>query len=347
MLWSKGHEFDAGPFVQEHPGGAEVLEALRGADIGAAFEAVGHSATASRRLCAMRTGGSCEEESTLTLGGEMARKLATREDPLHVHKTAGFALLFYFACLRASGLGLALFPAAAAASVVLAASSLQFRVPRRSSTARPQIHGLFRAHSIIFALRGVTCSLATLYLPTRRAAAARFGAVALALVAADVAQHWLAEPGDGYRTTRATPYWPGASPARVRAHKVFYAWAQIGATWICLYGGTFPTPCANPVAGLLPFDTVLAIQGAAFLGTLVRKNVISSYIWHQLYTVLLLFTVVSWTACRGDSPRRGLFATGLCGLLLAARRLGISKYALWAVPGVVAALDLRGVFVFA
>ena len=144
----------------------------------------------------------------------------------------------------------------------------------------PMIWPEFRLHSITFATRHVVGTILALHhaWPSGlyESVLSRLFLVLLAQYAASVTTRRYGDPDA--RTTNSMPYPDHVSGADQLLVKRAYAVAQFGATSVAVYGD--PTwRCA-----WLP---LLAIQGAAFLMRLVRKNKISATAYHIVYASLL------------------------------------------------------------
>ena len=329
---------DVSTYLDLHPGGRDVLEAFvaSGDDALQSFMDVGHSAAARReveRLARLLDPTAAPPKFPLPKRANNTYsyhldKLMTHEDPWNVHKFLGGVHLVYFWVLRLWALWVPrtfwqLAPIALLLSC-LSLSSLRFSVPTTAPRAAPGINKLFRAHSVIFALRGALCSLitaASALSPTQR----RLGKFAVVLgtcALADLFSLVLVRRGDrDWRTTRTMPYWPECTEARRRAHVLYYTWAQFGATCMCLTGLDDSSPARA-------MDTLVAIQGAAFLQTLVRKGILKPYGYHMLYTIQLTY-VLFVGACRGyGAVLMGLSLSTLALLATVLRLNGANKYAL-------------------
>jgi hypothetical protein len=318
-------EIDVTSYLREHPGGPEVLEALAGQDALKAFQEVGHSAKARRRLAAFLEDDAI---SAAISPASVRQKLFTAEDPYNLHKTLGVLVAFHFLVLRLYGhfvtpLPFVAAPLAAVGCGVLALSSLRFHVPRASNRTLPAIHAVFRGHNIVFALRSVVCSLANAFLAPRTALAIRVAAVLATRTAADLVEARLRASDDDYRTTATMPYWPGCSDARRRCHQLFYSFAQFGATNLCFFEDA-----------LRPLDACIGIQGAAFALTLSRKGILSAYGYHIVYTCQLLYVIALGAVVQIGRRDRSLLISST--LLRLARRSGYDKYLLWGLMALVA-----------
>ena len=87
-------------YLRDHPGGPEVLEALAGQDALKAFQEVGHSANARRRLNAFLKDDTISATVSPT---SVRQKLFTAEEPYNLHKTLGALVAFHFLVLRLYG----------------------------------------------------------------------------------------------------------------------------------------------------------------------------------------------------------------------------------------------------
>jgi NAD(P)H-flavin reductase len=172
----------------------------------------------------------------------------------------------------------------------------------------------------VFATRGAVCALLLMW--CGYSSCLRALVVLLTMCAADWVTRALTVPGDKYTTTRAMPYWPGISQWRQKQHKDFYMAAQFGATVLCLVADT----------ELLPLCTLVAIQGAALLQTLVRKAVISTHTYHMVYTAQLLLPTVLVVATHSVQSAAGLWACA-SGLSMVRIRFCMDKYLMWMSMG--------------
>lgn len=347
ILQISGRRYNITAYAHEHPGGQAILRKFRDRDATEAFLRAHHSKDAHRLLRSFLVP---EEEEAAAIavapplpppelaGVGVLGKLFTHEDRSNVHKLLGVFVLLHFAARYGALLlaphapvaGLAVAPALGfaclAAHGALSASSLKFAVPRERVVGKPMIWAEFRAHNIIFGLRSVACSAACLGAMVGGTAAARRSAelacaacVLLALRAADLATARL-RVDTSQSTTATMPYPDGWQAPTVRRFKSFYAYSQYMATLGCL-------ACTNPSYGLI---ILLPIQLASLLMTLVRKGLISAGAYHLLYAGSLCMPYV--VALRHAVQLRAFDAVALLPIasaLLALRRRGVSKYALW------------------
>jgi hypothetical protein len=285
----------------------------------------------------------------------LRHKLFTREDPIGIHKYLGiFCLLNFIGRYRqmlfgdpAAGLGTRGHPWFAIACLIphllLSLSSLIFEtVPRERVVGKPMIWQEFRVHNILFGARSVLSSLAAALAikagngPTTRLAAIAFcGACVLgANIGADIATAKL-RTAEQESTTATMPYWEGCSIQTQLRFKGFYAYCQFMATLACLAVG-------NPAWGLA---TVLAIQMASLLMTMVRKGLLSTRGYHYGYTICLLapWLVGIRSGLVTMTPEFPLM-TGLGYLMYKLRRNGVSKYSLW-IPVILARILVGDSFI--
>lgn len=253
-------------------------------------------------------------------------KLFTHEDHHHVHKFLGVVSLTHFA-VRFYNLyvygdmgftgsfvdGMLLF-----CHFLLSMSSLLFAIPSNRVKSMIVIWPEFRAHSILFALRSLACIFCSYLLADHPARMAGGILVLLTMVGADVATSY-------YRTDKTTmrgmswpDFFPMNNPYYQKAHNLFYAFCQIGAT-LSMFTGKYPDH---------PFMVLLPIQIAPFLSTLVKKGIVRDLHWHLVYTVSLLLTYTHGWATGTPSP----VSIWLMVLIAFLRfYLRVDKYLLWSM----------------
>ena len=258
------------------------------------------------------------------------RKLLTKEDPMHLHKTLGllalsnfiyrlYLLLFYGTMRLHTPLAIGMTAVHGALSV----SSLVFHIPQKRHATLPMIYPEFRLHSILFGLRSVVCCFIEYYCPVVHLALySKMGVCFLTMMIADWVTTKHAAPGD--TTMRAMPFAetiPDDDRAKITR---FHSDQQISATLYML--------CTIDTA----FSPLLAIQLAAFLMTLVRKNIIASNTWHLVYSWSLLVNV--FTFRRMTLSQMMLVFVGQ--LLFSAWRmqLRLNKYVGWSLVFAIVAL---------
>ena len=312
---------DIQKYAKRHPGGYDILHKLQDrGDVMHLFEDIGHSKMARQKARAM--GFPLSDET----GSTPYQKLITREDYQHIHKILGVVSI----CHLLPRIGLAIWygmdvfqmylgPLAltslACLQLLLSLSSVQFHVPQTPNIHSPMIHQTFRSHSIIFAIRAVLCTLSFIWLEGWWWSMVLRGLVVLGtMVAADTVTNL---DTSTFRTTRTMPYWPGAREFRQVVHRSFYAWAQFGATSVCIVGSES-----------LALSTLIAIQGAALLMTLNRKSIISPYTYHMVYSAQLLVPILLVLA---TVPVTTFLIIGMNSNVLYILRIygRMNKYLLW------------------
>ena len=359
-------------------GGSRILQKFHNQDATVAFEKAHHSSAALAMLKdflvdpQFPTGHANELENADTgiLGSRpdspqdgsyrwrlsrLRQKLFTREDPTGIHKYLGiFCLLNFVGRYRqmifgdpAAGLGTRGHPWFAIACLIphllLSLSSLMFEtVPKERVVGKPMIWQEYRVHNILFGARSVLSSLAAALAiktgngpKTRLAAIAFSGACVLgANIGADIATAKL-RTVEKESTTATMPYWEGCSIATQLRFKGFYAYCQFMATLASLAVG-------NPAWSL---STLLAIQLASLLMTLVRKGLLSARGYHYGYTFCLLVPwLVGIRSCLFTMTPEFPFMALLGYIMYKLRRNGASKYSLW-IPVILARIMIGDRFI--
>lgn len=216
-------------------------------------------------------------------------KLFTYEDRYNVHKLLGVVCLTHFV-VRFYNLfvyGDMLFLDSIVdylllfCHFLLSISSLLFAIPSNRVKSMIVIWPEFRAHSILFATRSLACILCSYAMYSIHHVRLACGIIVLfTMVAADMATQQYNLNMD--KTTMRGMSWPNFFPMNnhhyQRIHNCFYSFSQIGAT-LSMFTGNYPDH---------PFMMLLPIQIAPFLSTLVKKNIISDFYWHLVYTLTLI-----------------------------------------------------------
>ena len=212
---------------------------------------------------------------------ENLHKLITREDKLHIHKILGFIclvnfiyrfyLLFYYNTMYLDNFN-------GVISIIihgfLSCSSMIFHVPNNRIKSGPMIYQEARLHSIIFSIRSVLCFLLTYY---NFSILYKFAVCYLTMILADLVTNSKNINNSTNGTTmRNMPFDSTISNDDKKNISFIQSGYQIGAT-LYMFGNL--ESCFSPL---------LAIQLAAFLMTLVRKNIINSNMWHIYYNIFLL-----------------------------------------------------------
>ena len=216
-----------------------------------------------------------------------SHKLVTKEDPYHIHKTLGTICLVnygyrYYLLLTRGTMDLNN-PFAAylvVAHAALSCTSMIYRIPKIRNKTGPMIYPEYRIHSILFALRSAVCFFLTYY---HCSIVYRFAACYATMVLADIATSRYNTDTDS-TTIRNMPF--DNQIAEEDRTKIIQMQSsqQIAATLFML--GNLDS-CFSPM---------FAIQIAAFLMTLVRKNIIHPTMWHLLYNLSLWINVFCYNS---------------------------------------------------
>lgn len=209
-------------------------------------------------------------------------KLVTKEDPLHIHKLLGIICLVnygyrYYLLIQTGTMDLNNHTATTLVlcHATLSCSSILFHIPSIRNKSAPMIYPEYRLHSIIFVLRSVVCFFLTYY---DCSILYKFGTCYLTMIMADAVT--ARYRSDNQNTTmRDMPFDPRIKEDEQREIILMQSSQQIGAT-LYMFGNL--DSCFSPM---------FAIQLAAFLMTLVRKNIIDSNMWHLIYNVSLWVNV--------------------------------------------------------
>ena len=207
-------------------------------------------------------------------------KLVTHEDNFHIHKILGMVALgnfFYrYICYWRYGSMFLDNPQGiytVGLHGLLSISSLLFHIPNVRNALQPMIYPEFRMHSILFAMRSVVCcfihyhKLSYMYLILTCMSTFAF---------ADIISWYYRGANKPHDTTMRSMPFPDHFPLHNQEQiKKMHSYFQIGATLFML--------CNINTA----FSPILAIQLAALLMTLVRKNIITSHMWHSIYSLTL------------------------------------------------------------
>lgn len=217
-------------------------------------------------------------------------KLITHEDKFNIHKICGtialinFTILFIDLCLGGFK-GKTLYLKQNIYTIILtwihgllSMSSFQFLVPKSRTGILPMIWQEFRAHSATFALRSIIiANIIYFFGKNNLTDLCRLFIVLLTMYIADIISIYLRE-NNKESTTASMPYWTNLDPQTQKYIKLFYTHAQISATLSCLF-------LENT---LYLMYLIFPIQIAAFLMTLVRKNIIKTKTYHVIYSLSLL-----------------------------------------------------------
>lgn len=212
--------------------------------------------------------------------------------------------------------------------VLLHITSFQFELPRNRIWTKPMIWKEFRVHNAIFAYRHLACTALGIWAPNWwwrnpgvTSVIAKMALACCVCKAADVATERLGSLEK--RTTNAMPYPKQTGTSVEQVAKWFYAKSQFAATSLAVFG----TPS-------LAFCSILAIEVASFLMTLVRKGLIQDRTYHIIYAAALfvMFPSIVCVLHGGDRTAematfRALIATCVAVELRMSYRC--SKYLTW------------------
>jgi len=232
--------------------------------------------------------------------------------------------------------------------------SFQFPLPQKRNMNKPMIWNEGRLHSLIFAIRHIIVTLGVIWgiFPNFSIDSQQLKAYSadwyVALVTEIIAKQALVlgtclaarivtdKYGDTKnRTTNSMPYPRNVSLDSQLIIKHGYATKQFIATSLCLLG--------DPTAAFWP---LIAIQGAVFLMTLVRKGIISAATYHRVYALQLYFNTLIFPirVMHGSSAYDQIFAA-MVGVHVSCRlrfRFGYSAVECWTI-GVMAYVIGRAV----
>ena len=251
---------------------------------------------------------------------QYVKRLVSRDDPYHIHKTTGIYCLVNFIVqfsLYASTGNMVLTRTIMIPHLLLHATSFVFNVLERRPVSQEGkavgkmsmfIWKELRLHSLSFGARSV---LVVMY-PTLG-----FIFVVINFFVADIATRCYGTPG--VTTVRGNnDLTTNRRSFQKYAYSMFFSTSQLGATIIC---AGFLQEKINPI---LAFSTLPAIQTSVFGMTLMRKDIISKSTWRIVYSLELLLVYAVWY--REYSNFRILLYSAIAYLL---RVLGFNKYAMW------------------
>lgn len=247
------------------------------------------------------------------------RRLVTKEDPCHVHKTLGLSCLLHFVyryayCLRVHGtLGYqdttSFNALTSCMHMGLSSTSLVFHVLSKRMKTRPLIiYQEYRLHTILFTLRSCMWH----FIP-KWYHGVDLVPVGLIIIHGLVDAVSRVHGTDGMTTVRVEDESHHTPTVMMRRVFSYYQIVAIA----CLLSSS-DHDLAN-----ISFNLLIAIQSSTFLMTLVRKNIIRPQTHIVVYGASLMLS----TATLYDLTGPSVFVGALCVFLL--RMRGISKYVLW------------------
>jgi hypothetical protein len=256
----------------------------------------------------------------MILNSDNFKRLATNEDKYHIHKTLGIICFInyiyrYFLLFTSGSMFLNTNNAMILIGIhgLLSLSSLIFHIPAIRNRMSPMIYPEFRLHSIIFAMRSVLCCFTDYYILTYKLPI-KIALCFLTNILADIITN---NYKDTTKTMRQMPFSEEISPEKQRVITLMHSYMQVGATLFMLVN----TETA--------YSSMFAIQLAAFLMTLVRKNIITSNSWHLLYAMALWINIFCYYNVR-PSTAALLVILYDCFKLLRFK-LNYNKYISWSI----------------
>ena len=220
-------------------------------------------------------------------------KLVTREDPHHIHKTLGilsvcnFMYRYAYVYPRTGSLGFEqgriIDWLSMMVHLILASSSILFRVPKKRITDKPMvIYEEYRQHAIVFTSR---CFF--VFVAAQISSVVPYAAVFVVLVHHMIADYITSIHGTiGNTAVRATAKHAEVSPFYRGVSKLYslYQFFAIGSHIL-----------PNAYLADLGFNAVIAIQSSAFLMTLYRKRIIrgrTHMVWYAVCLVVSTFQIL-------------------------------------------------------
>jgi len=208
-------------------------------------------------------------------------KLFTKEDNLHLHKFFGtislvhfiyqFSSLVLFGKMNFNQNSLYLLFIHA----LLSTTSLIFHISSHRNEKMPIIYPELRLHSIIFAYRSIICFYLSYY---EMHFIYKMATCFATMIAADIVTHYTKKG----TTIRNMPYSEHMTEKDRKKIIYHYSRSQVGATMLML---------GNETTAFVP---LLPIQIAAFLMTLVRKNIIKGHMFHVVYAIAIWLNAFSY-----------------------------------------------------
>ena len=208
-------------------------------------------------------------------------KLVTKEDNYHIHKILGIICIVnfiyqyvYTIIYGKTDMDNEYGQYIIIAHGLLSISSLIFHIPLTRNKKSPMIYPEFRLHSIIFAIRSISCYYLSYY---DMHIIYKMLCCYLTMISADIATYFTS---NSTTTMRNMPFSENISEETQNSIIRFHSSMQVSATLYML---------GNEHSA---FFTLYPIQLAAFLMTLVRKNIITSTMWHRMYSFLLISNIL-------------------------------------------------------
>lgn len=333
IIYIDNIEYNLSSWQFQHPGGYKILQKFNNSDATQAFYKFKHSEYAMRLLDNFRNNSSKINNFTIDNNSiNWRNKLFTKEDKYNIHKFLGIYCLLHFfyrytLCLTDDIYGGINKSYISIISILihglLSLSSLKFYVPKERINTKPMIWQEFRAHNIIFAWRSILCCLylwiglkfnipkLSIFLCTNQ--------VFNSLYSSDMITKQL-RINNQESTTSTMPYWDNCNLKTQQKFKYFYSYCQYLATLSCISGSNI----------IWPFITLLPIQLASFLMTLVRKGLLTTKKYHYIYTFSLCLPFIVGIYHSYKMKTVEVLIIFILGhILLFLRKLNLNKYLIW------------------
>lgn len=220
--------------------------------------------------------------------------LFTHHDPMHFHAFLGLCSLLHFVyristwvqtghTFPPNNMGLGVDLMCIALHLALQATSFLLPLPKQRFMSKPMVWPEFRMHSCVFTVR-CALSCVTLLVVREYQLPAVYGQCinAAIVVAAMRAATWVTDNygSNTNRTTNSMAYPDECDKNLEKNTKYFYVQCQLWTSALCLYD----------IDG--SFLTVLGIQIAPLMMTLVRKGKINTEAYHLVYYAALYFNFI-------------------------------------------------------
>ena len=248
-------------------------------------------------------------------------KLATHEDPYHIHKTFGiFSIMIYFcrlgACLLYHDMFLNNHGGLITLGIhgLLSTSSFIFTISNNRHSKLPIIYPEFRLHNTLFAFRSIICVLSFYYFQSDTA---RYFNIAICYITMYLADMISAYYKNATTTMRLMPYMQKLDDDKKKKVVKMHSFMQLVATY-------YMTENINTA-----YAPIFAIQISSFLMTLVKKGIITTGSWHYLYSLALWLNILLLLTCK---PSFFFIMNALCCSMYYWRIVnGRNKYLGWSL----------------
>lgn len=326
LLTIENNLYDASEFSNIHPGGKRILEMNNGQDATENFYKFKHTNQAISIMKTLAVKPSVKPSNNQPIVSTKWSKLFTQEDKYFYHKILGLTCLISFLYRYYLGfLGERVFDSSymslftAIIHLCLNITSFIFHIPKERIPEKPMIWKEFRIHNLLFVTRSCLAMISNWFytkslISKKNLLTFKIGLIFSIMILADITTYFFRDSLKKESTTRTMPYWKECSSIREKIHKFYYAVSQFEATMAC-FSDEIHTP----------FFMLMPIQLSSFLMTLVRKNVISNKLWHELYFTSLFIPDILYI-------RNAIFVFQVFPLSIICtwlRMEGIPKYAIW------------------